>query len=227
MLSTITQVYRNFGYRRIETPPSRPSPAYKADRAARTKNSSTRSCGEVFRRASRSTPRWPTWSTPRRAASDSSTSAISTSSAELTVLAEAELIEATTAALTAVGLNDMTVRLSDRRFLTILATAAGLPESSWDHFFIILDKLDQIGWDGARTELDALGLPAAAITRTLEVIERLQEVPAASSSVPSLILCRASTLPCWTISALRPAVSIGSVNTAASEGVSTRHSCGG
>ena len=97
---------------------------------------------------------------------------------EPTVLAEGELIEATTAALTAVGLDDMTVRLSDRRFLTALAADAALPEASWDRFFIILDKLDKIGWDGVRTELDALGLPTAAITRALEVIDRLQEVPA-------------------------------------------------
>ncbi|MEU6559121.1 histidine--tRNA ligase [Nocardia nova] len=97
---------------------------------------------------------------------------------EPTVLAEGELIEATTAALTAVGLDDMTVRLSDRRFLTALAADAALPEASWDRFFIILDKLDKIGWDGVRTELDGLGLPASAITRALEVIDRLQEVPA-------------------------------------------------
>ena len=97
---------------------------------------------------------------------------------EPTVLAEGELIEATTAALTAVGLDDMTVRLSDRRFLTALAADAALPEASWDRFFIILDKLDKIGWDGVRTELDRLGLPATAITRALDVIDRLQEVPA-------------------------------------------------
>lgn len=97
---------------------------------------------------------------------------------EPTVLAEAELIEATTAALTAVGLDEMTVRLSDRRFLTALAADAALPEASWDRFFIILDKLDKIGWDGVRAELDGLALPAAAIARALEVIDRLQEVPA-------------------------------------------------
>lgn len=45
VLSTITQVYRNFGYRRIEATPSRTLPAYKADRAAWTKDSLTRSGG--------------------------------------------------------------------------------------------------------------------------------------------------------------------------------------
>jgi histidyl-tRNA synthetase len=78
-----------------------------------------------------------------------------------TVLAEAELIEATTQALDAIGLSDTTVRhhrptppsgttvrLSDRRFLSALAAHAGLDEQSWAGFFISLDKLDKIGWDG-------------------------------------------------------------------------------
>ena len=80
---------------------------------------------------------------------------------EPSVLAEAELIEATSQALAAVGLEGTTVRLSDRRFLAALAEAAGLPEASRDGFFIILDKLDKIGWDGVRAELEGLGLPRA------------------------------------------------------------------
>src|ERR1700732_3862260 len=56
-------------------------------------------------------------------------------------LAEAELIEATSQALAAVGLEGTTVRLSDRRFLSALAEAAGLPEGNRNGFFIVLDKL--------------------------------------------------------------------------------------
>ncbi|MFF3567950.1 histidine--tRNA ligase [Nocardia jiangxiensis] len=111
---------------------------------------------------------------------------------EPTVLAEAELIEATTAALAAVGLHTVTVRLSDRRFLSALATDAGLPADSWDRFFITLDKLDKIGWDGVRTELTDTGLPSEAITTALDKISSLREVPAEklidtlTSTVPSL-----------------------------------------
>ncbi|MGA4792229.1 histidine--tRNA ligase [Nocardia sp. AB354] len=97
---------------------------------------------------------------------------------EPTVLAEAELIEATTAALNAVGLDNMTVRLSDRRFLSALADDAKLPEASRDRFFITLDKLDKIGWEGVRGELAELGLPQLAISRALDVIDRLQDVEA-------------------------------------------------
>ncbi len=46
---------------------------------------------------------------------------------EPSVLAEAELIEATTEALAAIGLTGTTVRLSDRRFLAALAADCGVP----------------------------------------------------------------------------------------------------
>ena len=95
---------------------------------------------------------------------------------EPSVLAEAELIEATSQALAAVGLEGTTVRLSDRRFLAALAEAAGLPEASRDGFFIILDKLDKIGWDGVRAELEGLGLPAGTITAALDKIVALQDL---------------------------------------------------
>jgi histidyl-tRNA synthetase len=95
---------------------------------------------------------------------------------EPSVLAEAELIEATSQALGAVGLEGTTVRLSDRRFLGALAEAAGLPEASRDGFFIILDKLDKIGWDGVRAELEGLGLPPVTISAALDKIAALRDL---------------------------------------------------
>jgi histidyl-tRNA synthetase len=97
---------------------------------------------------------------------------------EPTILAEAELIEATTQALAAVGLGEVTVRLSDRRFLSALAAASQIPEDSRDAFFVTLDKLDKIGWDGVRAELDGLGLPPGATAAALGMIAGLQDVPA-------------------------------------------------
>jgi histidyl-tRNA synthetase len=97
---------------------------------------------------------------------------------EPTILAEAELIEATTQALAAVGLGEVTVRLSDRRFLSALAAASRIPEDSRDAFFVTLDKLDKIGWDGVRAELDGLGLPPGATAAALGMIAGLQDVPA-------------------------------------------------
>jgi histidyl-tRNA synthetase len=98
---------------------------------------------------------------------------------EPTMLAEAELIEATTQALAAVGLADVTVRLSDRRFLAALAGAARVPASEQVAFFIILDKLDKIGWDGVRAELTEAGVPTEAAAAALDMITAVQGLPAA------------------------------------------------
>jgi histidyl-tRNA synthetase len=111
---------------------------------------------------------------------------------EPTVLAEAELIEATSEALAAIGLTGTTIRLSDRRFLAALAADSGVPESSWDAFFITLDKLDKIGWDGVRAELAELGFSPARVSAVVEKIQKLVDVPAGelagvlADSVPGL-----------------------------------------
>jgi len=111
---------------------------------------------------------------------------------EASVLAEAELIEATTEALAAIGLTGTTVRLSDRRFLSALAADCGVPEASWAEFFIALDRLDRSGWDGVRPELLELGLSEAAVSAVEEKIHHLADVSAEtlaaalSDSLPKL-----------------------------------------
>ena len=92
------------------------------------------------------------------------------------VLAEAELIEATTCALAAVGLGGTTVRLSDRRVLTAVAASAGVPEDANAGFFVTLDKLDKIGWSGVRAELIDRGLSAGAVTRVVDVVDGLADL---------------------------------------------------
>jgi histidyl-tRNA synthetase len=96
---------------------------------------------------------------------------------EESVLAEAELIEATSEALAAIGLTGTTIRVSDRRFLAALAADCGVPAGLSDEFFIILDKLDKIGWDGVRSELAGLGLPAVQVDAVAEKIRGLTDVP--------------------------------------------------
>jgi histidyl-tRNA synthetase len=97
---------------------------------------------------------------------------------EPSVLAEAELIEATSEALAAVGLEGVTVRICDRRFLSALADLSGVPAERQTGFFITLDKLDKIGWDGVRAELADGGLPAEVIGKTVDTITSLQDQPA-------------------------------------------------
>ena len=97
---------------------------------------------------------------------------------EPSVLAEAELIEATTEALAAIGLTGTTVRVSDRRFLAALASDCGVPAEEQDTFFITVDKLDKIGWDGVQAELAELGFEPAQVAAAEEKIQGLIGVPA-------------------------------------------------
>ena len=111
---------------------------------------------------------------------------------EPSVLAEAELIEATTEALAAIGLTGTTVRVSDRRFLAALASECGVPADRQDAFFITVDKLDKIGWDGVQAELAELGFDRAQVAAAEEKIRGLIGVPAGTladalgQSVPTL-----------------------------------------
>jgi histidyl-tRNA synthetase len=102
---------------------------------------------------------------------------------EATVLAEAELIEATSEALAVIGLTGTTIRVSDRRFLSALAADIGVPEESQDGFFIALDRLDRVGWEGVRSELLALGLPESVVSALVEKIQGLMDVSAETLAV--------------------------------------------
>ena len=95
---------------------------------------------------------------------------------EPSVLAEAELIEATSQALNAVGLDGITVRLSDRRILTALAVNAGVDEGMQDSFFIALDKLDKIGWEGVTAEFQKIGIPVECVTAVVDNIGALSQL---------------------------------------------------
>jgi histidyl-tRNA synthetase len=98
---------------------------------------------------------------------------------EPTVLAEAELIEATTEALAAIGLTGTTVRVSDRRFLAALAADCGVPGDRLGPFLIIVDKLDKVGWPGVQAELAEAGFPAETIQKATDTIQSLENVPGA------------------------------------------------
>jgi histidyl-tRNA synthetase len=97
---------------------------------------------------------------------------------EPSVLAEAELIEATCEALAGIGLSDTTVRLSDRRFWSALASDTGVPAAVQTAFFVTLDKLDKIGWEGVRLELASLGLSLDQVASIEEKVRRLEGLPA-------------------------------------------------
>lgn len=78
-------------------------------------------------------------------------------------LAEVELITATAATLDALGLEDCTIRINDRRILTGILEYCGFDESRYAQALISIDKLDKIGADGVVAELAEQGPDAAAV----------------------------------------------------------------
>src|SRR5262245_42105935 len=94
-------------------------------------------------------------------------------------IAEVELILATTEALTALGMQGLTVRINDRRILVAIARRCGFEPSRYDSVFIALDKLDKIEWPGVARELTGAGHPPAAVAK-LQGLFANQE-PAVSS----------------------------------------------
>ncbi len=94
-------------------------------------------------------------------------------------VAEIELILATTEALTALGLKDLTVRLNDRRLLGAMAAHCGFEPARAGSVFIALDKLDKAGRDEVAAELRGAGHPAPAIDRLLDLL--------ASSATPAAL----------------------------------------
>lgn len=82
---------------------------------------------------------------------------------EPTLLAEVELIGATAAALLALGLQDCTIRINDRRILTGLLEFCGFMPERYPAVLISLDKLDKIGVEGVVDELAEHGADAAAV----------------------------------------------------------------
>ena len=78
---------------------------------------------------------------------------------EATCLAEIELILATTTLLGKLNFKDFKVRINERRILKAMAAYSGFSEEEYDQVFIILDKMDKIGWDGVKAELLEAGYP--------------------------------------------------------------------
>ena len=87
------------------------------------------------------------------------------------LLAEVELVSATTEALGALGFSGFRVQLNDRRLLHRLLTVAKFPPESFGETLIILDKIDKIGPSGVADALIQRGFDAAGVAELMRVIE--------------------------------------------------------
>ncbi|MCR4832298.1 MAG: histidine--tRNA ligase [Butyrivibrio sp.] len=90
-------------------------------------------------------------------------------------LAEIELILATTTTLGKLGFKGFQIRINERRILKAMAAYSGFPEESYDSVFITLDKMDKIGIDGVREELEKDGFDKAGIDKYLDLFKGVQD----------------------------------------------------
>ena len=88
-------------------------------------------------------------------------------------LAEIELILATSTLLGKLDFRNFTIRINDRRFLKAMAAYSGFAESEYDQVFITLDKMDKIGLDGVRAELEENGYEKEAVDKYLQIFEEI------------------------------------------------------
>lgn len=85
--------------------------------------------------------------------------------------AEVDLILTTTKALTQIGMKNFRVKINDRRILKNIFSYAGFSEDSHEKLAIIFDKLDKIGIDGVKSELEAAAFPASSTDKFIELFD--------------------------------------------------------
>lgn len=85
--------------------------------------------------------------------------------------AEIELILTTTKALNRVGLKNYTVKINDRRILKSIFSYTGFDDADNEKLAIIFDKLDKIGIDGVKAELEENSFDKNAIDKFIGLFE--------------------------------------------------------
>ena len=93
---------------------------------------------------------------------------------EGSVLAEIELILATTAMLGKLNFKNFTVCINDRNLLKAMAAYSGFKEEDYDEVFIILDKMDKIGAEGVAGELEEMGYTRENVDTYLKLFDEVE-----------------------------------------------------
>lgn len=86
---------------------------------------------------------------------------------EPSILAEIELIVATSTLLGKLDFRNFTIRINNRKILKAMAAHCGFEPDRFDDVFIILDKMDKIGMDGVEAELLEAGYAKEAVDACL------------------------------------------------------------
>lgn len=86
------------------------------------------------------------------------------------VLADAEIIQITIEALTALGFSNFKVKVNDRKILAALGEYAGVPADQSAAVYRALDKLEKIGVEAVKEELLEVGLHREAVEKLIDLV---------------------------------------------------------
>lgn len=92
---------------------------------------------------------------------------------EPSILAEIELILATSTLVGKLDFQGFTIRINDRRILKAMAACSGFAPESYDTVFIILDKMDKIGTEGVAQELAKEGFAQENIDKYMGLFREI------------------------------------------------------
>ena len=83
---------------------------------------------------------------------------------------EIELIDITSKALLSVGIKDFTIKINDRRLLKSALLSFGIEDTQIENVCITIDKMDKIGLDGLRAELEEKNINREVINKILNFL---------------------------------------------------------
>ena len=87
------------------------------------------------------------------------------------MLADAEAIAIVYEALRHLGFQTFRIRINNRKILNGILEYAGVPAEQTNSVLIAIDKLDKIGFDGVKQELQARQISDAAVQKIFSVLE--------------------------------------------------------
>ena len=103
------------------------------------------------------------------------------------IIVEIELILATAKALQKLHFQNFKIKINDRRILECLAKFCDFEESACNKVFIILDKLDKIGKEGVKKELEEAKFSLHSIDTFINIIEKATQSPLNIHSITHLL----------------------------------------
>jgi len=103
---------------------------------------------------------------------------------------DAEVIAVAISCLKRLGMKNFSVRLSNRKILESIVDSAGVERESWLSVFRAIDKLDKIGQEGVKRELERLGLTDDQISTIMMQISKRGNLDAVEREVNHMLTSR-------------------------------------